>query len=203
METACIWAITLLYIYFCVWRLDLRLNNINYHQSLSFIICIDLNYHCYHYWTSESLLNLWECTQGSDITNKWVVHFVISSLIKNTISIMLWQPLITKTNDHTSNKSLRMDIKWEFYKRTWQGAFAKLEFYIYKVHMVYTTTLCPPYFLLKATMLYSYTLMSSSRSFYHVLGLWHHTMWPVMWLQCHMPLYHPKEKKKKKKINIK
>ena len=31
---------------------------------------------------------------------------------------MLWQPLITKTNDHTSSKSLKLDIKWEVYKRT-------------------------------------------------------------------------------------
>ena len=77
METACAQTITLLYIYLYVWGLDLRLNNINFHQSLSFIIYIDLNHHCHHYWTSESLLNLWEYTQDSDITNKWVVHFVI------------------------------------------------------------------------------------------------------------------------------
>ena len=31
---------------------------------------------------------------------------------------MLWQPLITKTNDHTSGKSLKLDIKWEVHKRT-------------------------------------------------------------------------------------
>jgi len=80
METACVQAITILYIYLCVSRLDFRLNNINYHQSLSFIICIDLNHHCHYYWTSESLLNLWEYIQGSDITNKWVVHFVIDSM---------------------------------------------------------------------------------------------------------------------------
>jgi len=61
------------YILLCL----LRLNNINFHQFLSFIIYIDLNHYYYYYWTSESLLNLWECTQGSDITNKWVVHFVI------------------------------------------------------------------------------------------------------------------------------
>ena len=116
---------------------------------------------------------------------------------------LLWQPLITKTNDYTSNKSLRADIKWEFHKRTWQGASAKLESYIYKVHMVHATSSCPPYFLLKATMLYSYILTLSFRSFHHVLGLWHHTMWSVMWLQCYVPLYRPKEKKKKKKNNIK
>jgi len=69
--------INLLYIYFYIWGLNLRLDNINLHQSLFFIICID--HYCHHYWTSKSLLNLWEYTQGSDITNKWVVHFVIVS----------------------------------------------------------------------------------------------------------------------------
>ena len=44
---------------------------------------------------------------------------------------MLWQPLITKTNDHTSGKSLKLDIKWEVHKRTWQGVSTKLESYIY------------------------------------------------------------------------
>jgi len=81
----------LFYIYFCVWGLYLRLNNINFHQSLFFIICIDLNHHCYHYWTSESLLNLWEYTQDSDITNKWVVYFVIRHIID------LWKLAIEAT----------------------------------------------------------------------------------------------------------
>jgi len=31
---------------------------------------------------------------------------------------LLWQPLITRTNDHTNSKSLKLDIKWEVYKRT-------------------------------------------------------------------------------------
>jgi len=35
---------------------------------------------------------------------------------------LLWQPLITKTNDHTIGKSLKLDIKWEIHKRTRQGA---------------------------------------------------------------------------------
>jgi len=114
---------------------------------------------------------------------------------------LLWQLLITKTNDHTSSKSLKLNIKWEVHKRTWQGVSAKLESYIYQIHLVYATTSCPPHFLLKATILYTCALMSSSRSFHYVLGLWHHIMWLVMWLWCHMPLYHPKEKEKK--INIK
>ena len=37
---------------------------------------------------------------------------------------MLWQQLITKTNDYTSGKSLRVDIKWEFHKRTQQEVSA-------------------------------------------------------------------------------
>ena len=53
------------------------------------------------------------------------------NLLHPTLSPMLWQPLITKTNNHTSSKSLKLDIKWEFYKRTRQGVSAKLESYIY------------------------------------------------------------------------
>jgi len=44
---------------------------------------------------------------------------------------VLWQPLITKTNDYTSGKSLKLDIKWEVHKRTQQEVSAKLESYIY------------------------------------------------------------------------
>ena len=51
MATACAQTITLLYIYFCVWGLDLRLNNINYPCWLSYAIpptqklhlCSDIN----------------------------------------------------------------------------------------------------------------------------------------------------------------
>ena len=78
---------------------------------------------------------------------------------------MLWQPLITKTNDHINGKSLKTDIKWEIHKRTWQGASSLLESYLYKVLIVCATNnyTCPhvhatflylPHFLLKATMLY-------------------------------------------------
>jgi len=69
------------------------------------------------------------------------------------------------------SKSLRSDIMWEFHKRTRQGVSAKLEFYIYKVHMVcatnnyacpyvHATTLYLPHSLLKATMLYTCALTS-------------------------------------------
>ena len=71
-----------------------------------------------------------------------------------------------------TSKSLRSDIIWEFYKRTWQGVSAKLESYIYKVYMVHATnnytcpyvhatTSCSSHSLLKATMLYAYALTSS------------------------------------------
>ena len=102
-------------------------------------------------------------------------------LLWNPFSKVLWQLLITKINNHTSSKSLKLNIKWKVHKRTWQGVSAKLEFYIYKVHIVYATTSYLPHFLLKATILYTCALISSSRFFHHVLGLWHHIMWPVMW----------------------
>ena len=52
---------------------------------------------------------------------------------------MLWQPLITRTNDNTSGKSLKLDIKWKVHKRTRQGVSAKLKSYIYQVHLVHAT----------------------------------------------------------------
>jgi len=35
----------------------------------------------------------------------------------NQVVGVLWQPLITKTNDHTSSKSLKLNIKWEVHKK--------------------------------------------------------------------------------------
>ena len=90
------------------------------------------------------------------------------------------------------------------HKRTWQGASAKLESYLYCYRLVHATTSCLSHILLKATMCIPCALTSSSRSFYHVLGLWCHIMWPVMWLQCHVPLPHQeKEKEKEKEIQKK
>jgi len=43
---------------------------------------------------------------------------------------MLWQPLVTKTNSNTSNKSLNRILSGD-YKRTWQGVSAELLLYIY------------------------------------------------------------------------
>jgi len=55
----------------------------------------------------------------------------LQSFSKVCTTYMLWQPLITKTNDHTSSKSLKSDIEWKVHKRTRQGVSAKLESYIY------------------------------------------------------------------------
>jgi len=58
--------------------------------------------------------------------------------------LVLWQLLVTKTNDYTSGKSLNMDIKWEVHKRTQQEVSAQLESYIYKVLMVCAITSYSP-----------------------------------------------------------
>ena len=60
--------------------------------------------------------------------------------IKEYVNYMvLQQPLVIKTNDYTSGKSLNMDIKWEVHKKTQQEASSILESYLYKVHMVCAT----------------------------------------------------------------
>ena len=56
METTCIQTITFLYIYFCVWGLDLRLNNTNLHQL--FLLILLITYH--HYLL---ILRLWNTTK--------------------------------------------------------------------------------------------------------------------------------------------
>ena len=70
-----------------------------------------------------------------------------------------------------ASKALSRQSSRENYKRTRQGVSAKLESYIYKVHMVHATISCLSHFLLKTTMLCTYALTSSSRLFHHVLGL--------------------------------
>ena len=59
--------------------------------------------------------------------------------LKLSLRLLLWQPLVTKTNDYTSGKSLSMDIKQEVYKRTRQEVSTKLESYIYKTCLVHAT----------------------------------------------------------------
>ena len=51
---------------------------------------------------------------------------------------MLWQPLVTKTNSNTSDKSLSR-ISSRDHKRTQQEVSAVLESYLYKLHLVYAT----------------------------------------------------------------
>jgi len=68
-----------------------------------------------------------------------------------------------------ASKALSRQSSGENHKRTRQGVSAKLESYIYKVHMVHATnnyaypyvhatTSCPPHSLLKTTMLYTCAL---------------------------------------------
>ena len=52
--------------------------------------------------------------------------------------VMLWQPLVTKTNKNTNNKSFSR-ISSGNYKRTQQGVFARLLLYLYKLHIVHAT----------------------------------------------------------------
>ena len=89
------------------------------------------------------------------------INFCFQVYTTSDKHVLLWQLLITKTNNHTSGKSLKLDIKWEVHKKTRQGVSAKLESYIYKVHMVHATFSYPPHSLLKAIMLYTYALISS------------------------------------------
>ena len=53
---------------------------------------------------------------------------------------VLWQPLDTKSNSNTSNKSLSR-ISSENHKRTQQEVFAGLLLYLYKLHMVHAMTM--------------------------------------------------------------
>ena len=52
------------------------------------------------------------------------IIFCYNLKLELRLHLVLWQLLITKTNDYTSGKSLRVDIKWEFHKRTRQGVSA-------------------------------------------------------------------------------
>ena len=90
-------------------------------------------------WQWSVLLNVeWRAFQRSSISRHWQSSYLIDLMAGNLYlltqlisSQVLWQPLITKTNDHTSGKSLKSDIKRKVHKRTWQGVSAKLASYIY------------------------------------------------------------------------
>jgi len=91
---------------------------------------------------------------------------------------VLWQPLITKINDHTSGKSLSGISSGEFTRELDKESLLNLSLIYTKSSWSVLLIINPalmsmllPHVRLKATMLYTYALMSSSRSFYHILGL--------------------------------
>jgi len=60
---------------------------------------------------------------------------------------MLWQPLVTQGQMISQWAKLSNGLssnEWENYKRTRQGVLAALLFYLYKLHVVYATTICLP-----------------------------------------------------------
>ena len=63
IETACAWTITILYIYLCIWELDLRLNNVNYFY---WYFSSSVNHHIL-------ILNLWNTIQLK-YHNQWVSY---------------------------------------------------------------------------------------------------------------------------------
>ena len=89
MATACAQTITLLYIYLCIWRLDLRLNNVNYscwYFSLSVIITS-------LYWTSGTPLSSSITTSEYLICDKGSLPFITISDANQMVSmvkIYLW-----------------------------------------------------------------------------------------------------------------
>ena len=76
MATACVWIITLLYIYLCIWELDLKLNNINYS--------------CWYFSLSVShhilILNPWNTIQPQ-YHNQWVSYLWYSTFTDSNSSI--------------------------------------------------------------------------------------------------------------------
>ena len=91
MATACAQTITLLYIYFCVWGLDLRLNNINYSYWYfpSSIIITPL------YWTSETPLSSSITTSEYLICDTYEIflYFTYTDLNIIELSVSLWTVL--------------------------------------------------------------------------------------------------------------
>ena len=61
---------------------------------------------------------------------------LLSNIVRYSSHLMLWQPLITKTNSSTMSKSLSR-ISSEDYKRTQQGVPDILLLYLYYRYMVH------------------------------------------------------------------
>jgi len=75
---------------------------------------------------------------SSYISHSSDTFFISIVLFFFVFFFLLWQPLITKTNDHTSGKSLKLDIKWEVHKRTQQGTTTVFyQLFIYSPHNPY------------------------------------------------------------------
>ena len=91
---------------------------------------------------------------------------------------VLWQPLITKTNDLTNGKSLSWISSGEFTRElnkesllNQSSIYTKFSWSVLLIINPALMSMFLPHVHLKATMLYTCALMSSSRSFYHILGL--------------------------------
>ena len=96
------------------------LSNFFKYSSLNFLLSYSNNNFVVYLFSNSLLLN----------SSVFGFNFIFY-LLSISSYLLLWQSLITKTNDHTSGKSLKLDIKWKVYKRTRQGVSAKLESYIY------------------------------------------------------------------------
>ena len=94
METACTQTITILYKYFCIWELDLRLNNISFHQFSLFII---------NYYLLSSLLLFCDKTIGQRcICNCSTWPCLFETFRKQTLSLSAWTLYDWCTLKHSS-----------------------------------------------------------------------------------------------------
>ena len=91
---------------------------------------------------------------------------------------LLWQPLITETNDYTNGKSLSQILSGEFTRELDKESllnqspiYTKSSWSMLLIINPALMSMLLPHVCLKATMLYTCALISSSRSFYHILGL--------------------------------
>jgi len=101
IEIACVWTITLLYIYLYIWGLDLRLNNINYscwYYSSSIIIT-------FLYWTSETPLS------SSITTSKYHICDILNFLlIFSSLFFCFYYYIINKTHYFSSVNQVLHDF---------------------------------------------------------------------------------------------
>ena len=125
---------------------------------------------------------------------------------------LLWQPLVTKTNRDTSNKSQRQISLWRSQENSTKSLLNCYPIYIsYKWSMLTNLALkpmCCPCLILSfiRTLYYIYVPWHYlSSSFSQSLGLWPHIMWCIMWLlSCaSSSSIKEKEKENQKKRNIK